>query len=192
MNLHHAFEKDNEKQVVDNEKKNIDNGNESITEDAAADKNAENETSEQSADEKMADLENKYLRLAAEFDNYRKRTARERLEFMMTAGEDLICGLLPVIDDFERAIKAIDETDDAKAIREGVELIYNKLFKYLESCGLKKIDAVGKALNTDEHEAVTKFPAPAADQKGKVIDVIQHGYTLNGKIIRYAKVVVGE
>jgi molecular chaperone GrpE len=101
-------------------------------------------------------------------------------------------GLLPVLDDFERAVKAMNETGDITAIREGVELIYTKLSKYLESKGLKQIDALGKDLNTDEHDAVTKFPAPSEDQKGKVIDVVQPGYALNGKIIRYAKVVVGE
>ncbi|MDR3180420.1 MAG: nucleotide exchange factor GrpE [Prevotellaceae bacterium] len=149
-------------------------------------------TPEQSPEEKMADIENKYLRLVAEFDNYRKRTARERLEFLMVAGEDMMKGLLPVLDDFERAVKAINETGDITAVREGVELIYAKLSKYLESKGLKQIDAMGKDLNTDEHDAVTKFPAPSEDKKGKVIDVVQHGYSLNGKIIRYAKVVVGE
>jgi molecular chaperone GrpE len=128
----------------------------------------------------------------AEFDNYRKRTARERLEFLVMAGEDLMKGLLPVLDDFERAVKAMNETGDLTATREGVELIYAKLSKYLESKGLKQIDALGKDLNTDEHDAVTKFSAPSDDQKGKVIDVVQPGYALNGKIIRYAKVVVGE
>jgi molecular chaperone GrpE len=97
-----------------------------------------------------------------------------------------------VLDDFERAVKAMNETDDITAVREGVDLIYAKFSKYLESKGLKQIDAVGKDLNTDEHDAVTKFPAPSKNQKGKVIDVVQHGYALNGKIIRYAKVVVGE
>ncbi|MDR3183970.1 MAG: nucleotide exchange factor GrpE [Prevotellaceae bacterium] len=159
---------------------------------SATGENAGSVTPEPSPEEKMADLENKYLRLVAEFDNYRKRTARERLEFLAMAGEDMVKGLLPVLDDFERAVKAIHETDDIAAVREGVGLIYTKLSKYLESKGLKQIDALGKDLNTDEHDAVTKFPAPSDDKKGKVIDVVQHGYALNGKIIRYAKVVVGE
>jgi molecular chaperone GrpE len=174
-------------------------GNQDISEekeilagDANSEENTVKVTPEQSPEEKMADLENKYLRLVAEFDNYRKRTARERLEFLMVAGEDMMKGLLPVLDDFERAVKAMNETDDITAVREGVDLIYTKFFKYLESKGLRQIDALGKDLNTDEHDAVTKFPAPSDDRKGKVIDVVQHGYALNGKIIRYAKVVVGE
>jgi molecular chaperone GrpE len=174
------------------ENQKINNTKEGLAEDAGVAENTESVTSEQSPEEKMADLENKYLRLVAEFDNYRKRTARERLEFLTVAGENLMTGLLPVLDDFERAAKAMNETDDIAAVREGVELIYNKLSKYLEAKGLKQIDALGKDLNTDEHDAVTKFPAPSDDQKGKVVDVLQHGYSLNGKIIRYAKVVVGE
>jgi molecular chaperone GrpE len=174
------------------ENQEINEGKEVLAEDAGAAENTESVTPEQSPEEKMADLENKYLRLVAEFDNYRKRTARERLEFLTVAGEDLMKGLLPVLDDFERAVKAMNETGDIAAVREGVELIYTKLSKYLEAKGLKQIDALGKDLNTDEHDAVTKFPAPSDEQKGKVIDVLQHGYSLNGKIIRYAKVVVGE
>ena len=152
----------------------------------------ENVTSEPSIEEKMAQLEDKYLRLVAEFDNYRKRTARERIELLAIANEDLLTGILPVLDDMERAVQAMQLTDDIVAVREGVLLIQDKLVKYLESRGLKMFDATGKELNTDEHEAITKIPAPSAEQKGKVIDVVQHGYTLNGKVIRYAKVVVGE
>ncbi|MDR2449669.1 MAG: nucleotide exchange factor GrpE [Prevotellaceae bacterium] len=185
MSVSEDLKKERENQELNNEK-------EGFVEDANADENAGDVTPEQSPEEKMADIENKYLRLVAEFDNYRKRTARERLEFLVVAGEDLMKGLLPVLDDFERAVKAMNETDDIMAVREGVDLIYTKLSKYLESKGLKRIDAVGKDLNTDEHDAVTKFPAASEDQKGKVIDVVQHGYSLNGKIIRYAKVVVGE
>ena len=185
MSMSEDLKKEQENQEINNEK-------EGLAEDASAGENVENMTPEQSPEEKMADLENKYLRLVAEFDNYRKRTARERLEFLVMAGEDMMKGLLPVLDDFERAIRAMNETDDITAVREGMELIYAKLSKYLESKGLKQVDALGKDLNTDEHDAVTKFPAPAEDQKGKVIDVVQHGYSLNGKIIRYAKVVVGE
>jgi molecular chaperone GrpE len=185
MSVSEDLKKEQENQEVNDEK-------EGLVGDANTGENTENVTPEQSPEEKMADLENKYLRLVAEFDNYRKRTARERLEFLVMAGEDMMKGLLPVLDDFERAVKAMNETDDITAVREGVELIYTKFSKYLESKGLKQIDAVGKDLNTDEHDAVTKFPAPSEDKKGKVIDVVQHGYALNGKIIRYAKVVVGE
>ncbi len=143
-------------------------------------------------EEKMAVVEDKYLRLVAEFENYKKRTVKERIELMSLANEDLIRGILPVLDDMERAVKAMQGTDDAAAIREGVLLIQDKLVKYLDCKGLKQFDATGKELNTDEHDAVTKFPAPSAELKGKVIDVLQHGYTLNGKVIRFAKVVVGE
>jgi molecular chaperone GrpE len=174
------------------ENQEINNKEESPSGDVPAEENAGNVTPERSPEEKMADLEDKYLRMVAEFDNYRKRTARERLELLMTAGEDTMKGLLPALDDFERAVKAMHETDDITAVREGMELIYTKLSKYLESKGLKQLEALGKDLDTDEHDAVTKFPAPSDDQKGKVIEVLQPGYALNGKIIRYAKVVVGE
>jgi molecular chaperone GrpE len=152
----------------------------------------ESVTPELSVEEKMAVLEDKHLRLIAEFDNYRKRTVRERLDLLSTANESLLEGMLPFLDDMERAVKAMQTTDDVAAVREGVLLIQDKLVKYLESRGLKIFDAIGKELNTDEHEAITKIPAPSAEQKGKIIDVVQHGYTLNGKVIRYAKVVVGE
>jgi len=147
---------------------------------------------EPTIEEKMTAVEDKYLRLVAEFDNYRKRTAKERIELLAVANEDLLKGVLPVLDDFERAVNAMQSTDDVAAIREGVLLIQDKLMKYLECKGLKQFDAIGTVLNTDEHDAVTKFPAPTEEQKGKVIDVVQHGYTLHGKVIRYAKVVVGE
>jgi molecular chaperone GrpE len=181
-----------EKIYQEMENQSIEEGGEIAGKTAPENENIQNVTPELSPEEKMAEIEDKYLRLVAEFDNYRKRTTRERMEFFAIAGEDIITGLLPVLDDFERATKAINETADTHAIHEGIELIYNKFFKYLESKGLKQIDAVGKDLNTDEHEAVSKFPASSVDQKGKVIDIIQHGYTLNGKVIRYAKVVVGE
>ena len=141
--------------------------------------------------EKYAALNDTYLRLLAEFDNYRKRMAKERLELVRTAGEDLIKGLLPVLDDCSLAQQALAKSEDMDAAREGVDLILRKLYKYLESKGLQSIDAMGAALDTDLHEAVTQFPAPDASQKGKVIDVVQQGYTLNGKVIRYAKVVIG-
>lgn len=185
MNNNKNHNQDQENQSIDKEK-------ETFVSQQEGGENTESSKSELLVEEKMADLENKYLRLVAEFDNYRKRMARERMDMIMQAGEDIIKGLLPVLDDFERAMDAMKKTNDIDAVREGVDLIYNKLYKYLESKGLEQIDVVGKDLNTDEHDAVTKFPAPSLDQKGKVIDVIQHGYSLNGKVIRYAKVVVGE
>ncbi len=133
----------------------------------------------------------KYIRLVAEFDNYRRRTSRERLELVQTAGEDIIKGLLPVLDDCERALKVLAESSDSDAAKEGTALIYNKLMSYLKSRGVEVIEAAGSALDTDFHEAVAQFPVDDKEKKGKVIDVIQQGYTLHGKVIRFAKVVVG-
>ena len=143
---------------------------------------------------KLAEANDKYIRLAAEFDNYRRRVAKEKLDLISTAGEDVIKGLLPVLDDCERALQVLENSTDseaAKAAKEGTELIYNKLMGYLKSKGLAPIDAVGKELDTDFHEAVAQFPVQEADKKNKIFDVTQQGYTLNGKVIRFAKVVVG-
>lgn len=141
---------------------------------------------------KIADLNDKYLRLFSEFDNYRKRTAREKIEMSKTASEAVIKDLLPVLDDMERALVNIPPVEHNKELREGVELIFSKLFKILESKGLKVIDAKGLDFDTDYHEAIAKFPAPTPEQKGKVIDDTMRGYTLNDKVIRFSKVVVGE
>ena len=143
---------------------------------------------------KLAEANDKYIRLAAEFDNYRRRVAKEKLDLISTAGEDVIKGLLPVLDDCERALQVLESSTDseaAKAAKEGTELIYNKLMGYLKSKGLAPIEAVGKELDTDFHEAVAQFPVQEADKKNKIFDVTQQGYTLNGKVIRFAKVVVG-
>ena len=143
---------------------------------------------------KLAEANDKYIRLAAEFDNYRRRVAKEKLDLISTAGEDVIKGLLPVLDDCERALQVLESSTDseaAKAAKEGTELIYNKLMGYLKSKGLAPIEAVGKELDTDFHEAVAQFPVQEAEKKNKIFDVTQQGYTLNGKVIRFAKVVVG-
>ena len=131
-----------------------------------------------------------YLRLMAEFETFRRRSAEERLALVGSASSDTIKGLLPVLDDCERAMDLLSKSSD-EAAREGTALIYNKLMDYLKTRGLSVIDAKGKKFDTDFHEAVTQFPAPSEDMKGMVIDVIQTGYLLNGKILRYAKVVVG-
>lgn len=131
-----------------------------------------------------------YLRLMAEFETFRRRSAEEKLAIVSTAAADTIKGLLPVLDDCERAMQMLEKSSDDSA-REGTSLIYNKLMAYLKSKGLELIEAAGKDFDTDFHEAVTQFPAPAPELKGKVIDVVQTGYLLNGKVIRYAKVVVG-
>ncbi len=141
--------------------------------------------------EKYDDLNDRYLRLYSEFDNYRKRTNKEKLELIKSASEDLIISLLPVLDDFERALKAFEDHNADPELIAGVELIYNKFFNILKQKGLKPMDSMGKEFDTDYHEAITNIPAPSEDMKGKVVDVIQKGYLLNDKIIRFAKVVVG-
>lgn len=140
---------------------------------------------------KVADLNDKYLRLYSEFDNYRKRTAKERIELSKIAGEDIFKSILPVMDDFERALKSITEAKDIKAVEEGVSLIYNKLKNTLSQKGLEPMESIGKDFDPDLHEAITNVAAPSEDLKGKVIDEIEKGYMLNGKIIRFAKVIVG-
>ena len=136
--------------------------------------------------EKFAELNDKHLRLFAEFENFKKRTVKERMDLYKTAGESVLTALLPVLDDFERSIKANQKQED-----EGVVLIYNKLKSILETKGLKAMeDPIGTELNTDYHEAITNIPAPSDDMKGKIIDIVEKGYFLNEKVIRYAKVVV--
>ena len=132
-----------------------------------------------------------YLRLMAEFDNYRRRTSQEKIELVSMASVETIKGLLPILDDCERALKVLKESNDSEAAKEGTELIYNKLMGYLKSKGLAVIEALGETFDTDLHEAVAQFPVTEDDKKGKVFDVVQTGYTLNGKVIRCAKVVVG-
>ena len=140
---------------------------------------------------KTAKDKDDYVRLMAEFDNYRRRTSQEKLELVSMASTETIKGLLPVLDDCERAMKVLMESNDSDAAKEGTELIYNKLMSYLKSKGLAVIEAAGQTFDTDLHEAVAQFPVPEEDKKGKVFDVVQTGYTLNGKVIRFAKVVVG-
>lgn len=141
--------------------------------------------------DKAAEANDKYVRMAAEFDNFRRRSARERLELINTASEEVIKGILPVLDDFERAVKVLKESDSSAAAIEGTELIYNKLFSFLKSRGLSVIEAMGKELDTEFHEAVAQFPTDDKEKKNKIIDIVQQGYMLNGKVVRYAKVVVG-
>lgn len=142
-------------------------------------------------EEKTAKEKDSYIRLMAEFDNYRRRTAQEKLELVSMASTDTIKGLLPILDDCERALKVLLESDDSDAAKEGTELIFSKLMGYLKSKGLAVIEAMNQPFDTDLHEAVAQFPVQDEEQKGKVFDVVQTGYTLNGKVIRFAKVVVG-
>ena len=149
-------------------------------------------------EKKIAELEEKaakdrddYIRLMAEFDNFRRRTSQEKLELVSMASTDTIKGMLPVLDDCERALAVLKDSVDSDAAKEGTELIYHKLMAYLQGKGLAVIQAKGEAFDTDLHEAVAQFPVPEEEMKGKVFDVVQTGYTLNGKVIRFAKVVVG-
>ena len=145
----------------------------------------------QSLTEKVEKDKDDYIRLMAEFDNFRRRTSQEKLDLVSTAAEDTIKGLLPVLDDFERALAALRDSKDSESAKEGTELIYNKMMTYLKTKGLAAIEAMDQVFDTDVHEAVAQFPVPEEEKKGKVFDVVQTGYTLNGKVIRFAKVVVG-
>lgn len=144
------------------------------------------------SNEKMEEMHDKYLRLSAEFDNYRKRTLKEKIDLTRAAGEQIMLNLLPVVDDFERGIKNLNESQEINAVKEGMILIYNKFKNFLNQNGVKEIDAKDKEFDIDLHEAVTKIPAPNKELKGKVIDVIEKGYILNEKVIRFSKVVIGE
>ena len=149
------------------------------------------EIKELTLEEKFTELNDRHLRLHAEFENFKRRTTKERIALYKTAGEDVLTTLLPILDDFERAIKAKTDAGEELKEEEGVLLIYNKMKSSLELKGLKAMDdAIGQELNTDFHEAITKIPAPSEDMRGKIIDIIEKGYFLNEKVIRYAKVVV--
>lgn len=140
----------------------------------------------------IKEVNDKYLRLAAEFDNYRKRMAKEKIDWIRNASEELIVHLLEVLDDTDRAIQQMEQTEDPKMIKEGIHLVFQKLKKKLESKGLEEIPAINEPFDTDLHEAITEIPAPTEDLKGKVIDQVSKGYKLNDKVIRHAKVVVGK
>lgn len=141
---------------------------------------------------KLAEMNDKYLRLSAEFDNYRKRTLKERMELTKSAGEQVLERILPVMDNFERALKSMETATDVPALREGVELIYSNFKDFLAQNGVKEMECLHTDFNPELQEAITKIPAPTEDLKGKVVDCVQKGYTLNDKVIRFPKVVVGE
>ena len=149
-------------------------------------------TTEKSDIEKLTELQDKYLRLSAEYDNYRRRTLKEKMELSKNAGEDILQSILPVIDDFDRALQSIDESQDIDAVKEGIHLIHSKLTDVLKQKGVKEIEAKDQEFDTDKHEAVSKIPAPTEEMKGKIVDVVQKGYYLNDKVLRFSKVVVGE
>ena len=163
---------------------------EQVCEELTAEEKLQKELDE--ANEKVATLEDKYLRQVAEFDNYRKRTIKEKAELIKNGGERAIESILPVLDDFERALANMAKDENAAEMMTGVELIYNKFVGILKQNGLQKIETEGAAFDTDYHEAIAIIPAPSEELKGKVLDCVQAGYTLNDKVIRHAKVAVGE
>jgi molecular chaperone GrpE len=182
------------------------NSKEDVENEIDKDKVQSSEVNEGNIDETVADvqkmkqeyemqileLKDKYIRLSAEFDNYRKRTLKEKIELSKYAGEDLLKSILPVVDDFERGIKNLEQSSDMEAVKEGIFLIYNKFKDFLQQKGLKEIDAQNKDFNTDFHEAITKIPVEDKLMSGKIVDVVQKGYTMDEKVIRFAKVVIGE
>ncbi len=141
---------------------------------------------------KLADLSDKHLRLQAEFDNFRKRTIKEKAELIKSGGESVLVNILPVVDDFERALNSLKDIPETDAGKQGTQLIYNKFSEFLKQNNVKEIEAVNQEFNVDLHEAITKIPAPADELKGKVVAVVEKGYVLNDKVIRFAKVVIGE
>lgn len=168
-----------------------------VEETATANLEQEAQVEEKSAEEQLQDQvaaeKDKFMRLFAEFENYKKRTSKERIELFKTAGQDVIMAMLPVLDDFERALTHIEEDKEAEELRKGVLLIYNKLLNTLEQKGLSKIEVnQGDVFNADIHEAITQIPAPSDELKGKIIDVVERGYKLGDKVIRFPKVVIGQ
>lgn len=184
-----SSEKENQK-VVNEETTNLQEEKENLAEET----NDADKVSAELAElqKKYDELNNSHLRLMAEFDNYRKRTLREKSELIKNGGENALTQLLPVVDDFERALQNIHKAEDLTGVAEGVDLIYNKFVSYLASQGVKAMEVVGKPFDLDQSEAIATIPAPEEGLKGKVLDCVQTGYLLNEKVIRHAKVVVGE
>jgi molecular chaperone GrpE len=157
-----------------------------------AEEEAEEEKKEPTPEEKLAELQDRYLRLSAEYDNFRKRTLKEKIDLQKSANEGLLVALLTVADDFDRALQSVEEATDVEALKEGLHLISGKFNGFLQQQGVKEMEAEKKEFDTDLHEAITKIPAPSKKLKGKVVDVVQKGYYLNDRVLRYAKVVIGE
>lgn len=175
------------------EKENIDNNEEVVAENNDTQEEESQKKEELTEEQKQEEESARYLRLYSEFENFRKRTQKEKLELFKTAAEDVLKELLPIIDDFERAQKANQTSEDIESVKEGFNLIHDKFFKILNKKGLEPIpSAIGEKMDIELHEAITQIPAPTEEQKGKIIDEVEKGYTLNGKVIRYTKVVVGQ
>lgn len=187
---------------IEKKAENIEDINQSAIKDDETQTMSENDNNENNQDlnseaeklnvveEELKQLKDNYIRKVAEFENYKKRTLKEKTELILNGSEKTVIAILPILDDFERAIS--DKSDDPKAIKEGMQLIFNKFNKILESIGVNKIETEGKDFDVDYHEAVAMLPTPDDDKKGKVIDCVQTGYTLNNKVIRHAKVAVGQ
>lgn len=187
---------DKKEPMIENQEHQDDQQNQAGQENPAAEKKAAEETKERSPEQelqaKVNELNDKYLRLYAEYDNFKRRTAKEKIELQAMAGKDVIVSMLGILDDFDRAAKSIENAKDIEAVKEGVKLIHNKLKNSLVNKGLEEMKSVGEEFNSDIHEAITNIPAPSEDMKGKVVDEVEKGYYLNGKVIRFAKVVVGQ
>lgn len=184
--------KHNDKSEMEFDNKSVENLNDTAAETPAVDVQDSVADETASLQNELQDLKDKYLRHVAEFDNFRKRNARERLELIQTAGKDVIVSLLEVLDDCDRAEKQLQRTEELGTMKEGVQLVFNKLRTALQGKGLKPMQSVGTPFNPDQHEAITEVPVSDSELKGKVIDELEKGYYLNDKIIRFAKVVVGK
>lgn len=183
--------KTQDENVSDNATLNENDNTQNDSEQAAETKELTETEKLAEAELKVAELQDKYLRQLAEFDNYRKRTMKEKAELILNGAEKTITAILPILDDMERALKNMESAEDVAAVKEGVDLIMQKFIKVLENQGVKKIDTDNADFNTDLHEAIAQIPAPTEEMKGKVIDCVQTGYTLNEKVIRHSKVAVG-
>lgn len=187
-----------EEEKVDSRQTNVDNEETTNLQEEENNMTEENETYDNVSDEltslqkKYEELNDTHLRLRAEFDNYRKRTMREKADLIKSGGENALKNLLPIIDDFERALQNVQTAEDIEALKEGINLIHGKFINYLTQQGVKPIEAIGKPFNTEEFEAIATIPAPDPNMKGKILDCVQTGYTLFDKVLRHAKVVVGE
>ena len=181
----------NEKDPINQTEENVVSNNEQPVEETTAETVVENTNEPINYEAKIAELNDKYLRLYSEFDNYRKRTIKEKSDIIRSAGEDVFKAIMPTIDDFERAIKANETVNEIEPIKEGISLIYHKLKVACTAKGLEPMDTIGKTFNADYMESITSIPSPSEDMKGKVIDEVEKGYKLGDKVIRFAKVVVG-
>lgn len=199
-----ANEQEKKETVTENKNEKTEDKNSSESKDETSVKKTKKKTSKkekkkdpkdekiQELGEQVEKLNDRYLRLQAEFDNYRKRTIKERAELLKSASEDVLVGLLNVVDDMDRAMEIVEKAEDVKAVKTGMELIDQKFKDFIKQKGVIEIEAIHQEFDTDLHEAVTKIPAPEEQLKGKIVDVIQKGYKLNDKVIRFAKVVIGE